>query len=183
MFRRMMKRGQQTNLLNSEQMTLLVKANQLLTDEKPAEAAPLFTQLAKALETLHPRRAANLYARAAHAYADSHDEQGTLVQARKALTLFLQYQMTQRAPVFFANILRKMNTQDMRTARSLLEKEYSSRIGLGSSEGDEGKSARLGLLPTNCPKCGAPVRGAEVNWVDEVTAECDYCGTLLRASK
>jgi hypothetical protein len=107
MFRRMMKWGQQTNLLNSEQMTLLVKANQLLADGKPAEAAPLFTQLAMALETQqHPRRAANLYARAAHAFADSHDEQGTLAQARKALTLFLQYQMTQRAPVFFANILR-----------------------------------------------------------------------------
>jgi hypothetical protein len=35
-------------------------------------------------------------------------------------------------------------------------------------------------LPTHCPSCGAAVRPDEVEWLDEVTAECAYCGSPLR---
>lgn len=35
-------------------------------------------------------------------------------------------------------------------------------------------------LPTQCPGCGAPTRPDEVEWLDETTAECAYCGTVLR---
>jgi hypothetical protein len=36
------------------------------------------------------------------------------------------------------------------------------------------------LLPTTCPGCGGPIRADEVEWVDEVTAECPYCGSAVR---
>lgn len=36
-------------------------------------------------------------------------------------------------------------------------------------------------LPTHCPACGAGVRPDEVEWLDEVTAECAYCGSPVRA--
>lgn len=35
-------------------------------------------------------------------------------------------------------------------------------------------------LPIHCPSCGAAVRPDEVEWLDENTAECAYCGSLLR---
>jgi hypothetical protein len=35
-------------------------------------------------------------------------------------------------------------------------------------------------LPTNCPSCGAPIRSDQVDWVDQATAECPYCGSLVR---
>jgi Zn finger protein HypA/HybF involved in hydrogenase expression len=37
------------------------------------------------------------------------------------------------------------------------------------------------ILPTNCPGCGGPIRSDEVEWADEVTAECPYCGSAVRA--
>jgi len=37
------------------------------------------------------------------------------------------------------------------------------------------------LLPTYCPFCGAIVEPDEVEWTDEATAECDYCGSPIRA--
>jgi hypothetical protein len=37
------------------------------------------------------------------------------------------------------------------------------------------------LLPTHCPSCGAPVHAGEVEWTDNNTAECDFCGNPLRA--
>lgn len=37
------------------------------------------------------------------------------------------------------------------------------------------------VLPTHCPSCGAAVRPDEIEWLDDVTAECAYCGSPLRA--
>lgn len=32
-------------------------------------------------------------------------------------------------------------------------------------------------LPTHCPSCGALLRPDEVEWLDDDTAECGYCGS------
>lgn len=40
--------------------------------------------------------------------------------------------------------------------------------------------ARRPILPTHCPSCGAPLRPDDVDWLDEVTAECVYCGSPVR---
>lgn len=37
------------------------------------------------------------------------------------------------------------------------------------------------LLPTHCPSCGGPVEPDTVEWMDDATAECDYCGGPIRA--
>jgi hypothetical protein len=38
---------------------------------------------------------------------------------------------------------------------------------------------RVDLLPAECPKCGAPARGAEVHWTGPQSADCAYCGANL----
>lgn len=38
---------------------------------------------------------------------------------------------------------------------------------------------RTDLLPSTCPKCGAPVRGNEVRWTGSQSAECSFCGANL----
>jgi len=37
------------------------------------------------------------------------------------------------------------------------------------------------VLPTNCHGCGVPLHADEVEWTDEITAECPYCGSAVRA--
>lgn len=37
--------------------------------------------------------------------------------------------------------------------------------------------AKRTMLPTHCPACGAGVRPDEIEWLDDVTAECAYCGS------
>src|SRR5450759_1587975 len=96
--------------LGAEQLALLQQANQLMTNGNAGQAAPLFAQLAAQMEASnHPRRAANLHARAAHAFADNQAGQMALGQARSALNLFITNQMTLRTPMFYANITRKLN--------------------------------------------------------------------------
>jgi hypothetical protein len=42
---------------------------------------------------------------------------------------------------------------------------------------------RVDLLPTNCPRCGAPTRGHEIHWIGAQSANCSYCGSSLPMKK
>jgi hypothetical protein len=39
------------------------------------------------------------------------------------------------------------------------------------------------ILPIHCPGCDGPIRSDEVEWADDATAECPYCGSAVRAEK
>jgi hypothetical protein len=43
------------------------------------------------------------------------------------------------------------------------------------------ESTEKRTLPVACPTCGAPLRSDEVEWVDGASAECPFCGGLVRA--
>ncbi len=175
-------RGPQNVMLTPPQMATLAEANRLVAQGRPGQAAPMFAGLALALlSSNHPRRAANLHARAAHAYADSRDEPAALTQARAALNLFFQYHMPRRVGMFYANITRKLNNLGMRSAAERLQQEYGSRIGQLGPLPPERTAPEHGRLPSNCPKCGAPTPHEGASWVDGNTVECDYCGSLIQA--
>ena len=171
----------QANPLPPAQMQILNQANRFIAAGQPGQAAPLFAKLASTMEASnHPRRAANLHAQAAHAFADSNNEASALMHATAALTLFIQNQMVGRTPVFYANITRKLNNKGMKNAVEALAKEFGSKVGSLPAPGQPAAGKR-GLLPTNCPKCGGPIHGDDANWVDANTIECDYCGVMIRA--
>jgi hypothetical protein len=179
MFRGLRNQAQQSNPLNPTQLQTMRQANQFVASGQPGQAAPLFAGLASEMETAnHPRRAANLHAQAAHAFADSQQEQRALNQARAALTLFIQYQMVQRTPVFYANITRKLNAHGMKNAAAALALEFGKQVsGMPASASP---APGRGQLPTNCPQCGGPIHPSTTTWIDGNTAECEYCGALIR---
>jgi hypothetical protein len=170
------------NPLGPDLMTTLIQANQLQAEGKPLEAARLFAQLATAMQARqHPHRAANLYTRAAHAYADARDAEHALACARQALQLFAQTRMARRAAAFHANITRKMTGLGMTAAASDLEREFGAQIAALPAEPQPATPLRHDLLPTHCPKCGAPVHTEDATWVDDRTLECEYCGAYIRS--
>lgn len=42
---------------------------------------------------------------------------------------------------------------------------------------------RADLLPSNCARCGAPVRSQDVKWTGPRSADCTYCGAHLEMKK
>jgi hypothetical protein len=38
-------------------------------------------------------------------------------------------------------------------------------------------------LPSECPKCSGPIRGVEVRWTGDLSADCPYCGANLPLAK
>jgi len=180
-FRRRGGRGMQ---LGPVQIQILSQANRLVAAGHPGEAAQLFADLAQQMEVSnHPRRAANLHAQAAHAYADNQDETGALGHARRALTLFLQYQMVERTPRFYANIERKLRARNMVKAADALQAEFGQKVGTLPQPPPQPQAPGQQRLPSNCPQCGAPVRGDEIEWINQYSAECIYCGSVVQTEK
>ncbi len=178
MFRR--RRMMQAMPLTAPQLEQMVQANQLLAQGKKLEAGAIFAGVADELkDSNHPRRAANVYTRAAHAYADGNDASNALACSRQALSLFIQNKMARRAAMFYTNITRKMSAHGMKEAEVALRGEFADKVAGQTFEPRQAPHPH-GTLPTDCPKCGAPVHGDDVNWVDEHTVECEYCGALIR---
>jgi hypothetical protein len=170
---------EQTEPLDPPHRQVQIQANQLVAKGKPGQAAPLFAKLAEVESADHPRWAANLHAQAAHAFADSQQGPAALIQARAALHLFLKHQMSERAPVFYANITRKLKNKGMENAAEALTSEFGSRLAALPATAASA-AQKQGVLPTNCPKCGASVHGERAKWVNADTVECEYCGSLIR---
>ncbi len=163
------------------ELAALSEANRLAAAGQPQQAAPLFAQVAQALAAAgHPRRAATVHTRAAHAYADGGNETAALAQSRTALSLFSQQAMEQRLQQFYTNIIQKLRARGMAPAAETLQREFAARVGNLSPVKEASDSGQRGRLPSECPKCAAPVRSDEVGWIDSHSAECPYCGAVLQ---
>jgi hypothetical protein len=167
--------------LTPDQLAALRQVNQLITNGHFLEAAGILAQLAQQMEnTNHPRRAANFHAQAAHLYADGNDAAQSLTHAQAALKLFIQYQMANRTPRFYANITQKMHNRGMAASAAQLEKEFGNLIGSIPSPTQTPGPQAHGRLPSSCPQCGAPARSDEVDWIDNTSAECIFCGGVIQ---
>jgi hypothetical protein len=147
--------------------------------------------VAQQIEAERPKRAANLYAGAAHALADGGDEAHALKQARAALGLFLKNDMGDRASTFYTNISKKLRNKGLGAAADLLQQEFGGQVGAATTTSADSKAGTggavtapvvRGRLPSNCPTCGGPARSDEADWIDEHSAACVYCGGVLQAT-
>jgi len=161
----------------------LNRANRLLAVGQYAEAAGLFAQLGLLADrTGHPRQSANLYAQAAQAAAGQPDRELALLYGRTALKAFARLGMLLRVTDFLANFSQLLRQKGMDSEANLLQLEFGGqpiKVGPVPVE-DEPSAPASARLPSACPQCGAPARSDEVEWIDEQSAECAYCGGVIQ---
>jgi hypothetical protein len=102
-----------------------------------------------------------------------------LQQVQVALRFFVRLQMLPRAAQFYGNIRMKMNHNGMSASATELEKEFGGVLANVPARSLGGMQQGPRHLPTNCPKCGAPLRADEIEWVDAITASCSFCGSVV----
>jgi len=170
MFRRRFQRRIIRPLLENALSAQMNQAETLISSGQPAQAAQLYMRLASEAElTHHPRQAGSFYARAAHAWLDGQNITRARVCAAKAVSYYNQLGMQLRAERFQERF-------DLRCDSLLAENAPVSTPGQPPVQ-----ARQIKTLPTACPQCGAPLRADEVEWADESTAECNFCGALIRA--
>ena len=187
MFRRPMRplrRAVMRGAMRPNQVVLqaVTRANNLLAQGKPNDAAQIYERLVQEAESRgFAKPAANAHAQAALAYALAKNETAALTHARTALIQFAQLGMVQRAPTFYNNVVQKLRENGMSNAVDTLQREFGDQIKALTAQGF-GAPASRGRLPSKCPHCAGPARSDEVDWIDAQSAECVYCGGVIQTA-
>lgn len=164
----------------------LAKANRLLAEGRSLEAAQIFAQVAALADQQGAGgRAAQLSARACQSYLAGGDLASARTHALRAARFALQSGDLTHAVRLAHRLLAEFRERGSAAEADALKNEINrefSKAGISLSDAAPGESdipARK--LPAQCPACLGPVRPDEVDWVDESSARCSYCGTILSA--
>lgn len=174
------RRGIMGGLLAAGLMSRLAAANRHLEAGRAVEAADEFAQLAQeASARSQPRRAVQLHLRAGEAYAQAGRGEQALAQARAAIAIIRSVGGDWWATRMMARIVEGLRRAGLTAEAETLERELAGFAPSGEEESGPPMPAR-GRLPTHCPQCGGPLRSDEVEWIDDHTAECPFCGSAVR---
>lgn len=177
MFRRPIRRAVRRMGVNPVTQNEVSRANQLLQLGQFAPAAEAFMHLSRQMErTGKPRQAANLHAQAALAWARAGIEERATNQANIAFAQFTLLGMQRRIVEFKAELDQALHSQKPANTEAVAAAEVPVNPTMEAAAANP----QHGKLPVICTQCGAPVRSDEVEWVDDVSAECGFCGAILQ---
>lgn len=166
----------------------LVRANQLMADGQFVEAAIIFEWLSEQAERRGMLvRAGDLILQASRAHFRASDVETAVQQVTEALRLFVHGGREGRVPRVLSKATAVLRKQGHNAQADLLEQEAVGMFGdVGLSLAEAGQHAhqvteeKWGTLPPLCNGCGAPLVPDEVEWYDARTAECLYCGAVVK---
>jgi tetratricopeptide (TPR) repeat protein len=168
---------------------VLARANRLMAEERFAEAAAIYEQLyQEGKERGFVARAGDLALQAARACFAAGDVGAALKHAKGALRLLAESGRAGRIPHVLSRMTTTLRDGGYDAQADELEREAEQILGeMGLSFEEARRRApqmpeKRGALPARCDGCGAPVLPDEVEWHDAQTAECLYCGTVLKAT-
>jgi hypothetical protein len=157
----------------------LVLANQTFEAGDYADAAARFEAIARAAEIRGGPRAPQFYFQAGRASLLDGQSEAGLSQLEHGMDLLAEAGEVERLQRVGRHILAELEERGMENEASKLSAWLGSKLPKGLNQA-ENRPARGATLPTHCPSCGAGVRSGEVDWLDEHTVECVYCGSPVR---
>jgi hypothetical protein len=126
-----------------------------------------------------PVRAGYLYLQAARARLEKGDPRDALALAQHAIHLLAGVGRVERARGPLLGTIQALEDKGYRDQAITLRAQVSALLG---GSGLAPSVHRQGTLPTRCPSCNAPVRADEISWIDGRSAECVFCGGVIRAT-
>jgi hypothetical protein len=159
---------------------LLQRANQWMATGNYIEAASAFEQLARAAEARGGPRAPFFYIQAGRARVLGGQTAGGVEYLQRGLGLFATRGLNGRVYNVGNRLVGELNQRGL-TKEAQQVSAYIKNL-LPGFDPDQGapSSSKRPPIPTHCPGCGAPLRPDEVEWLDDVTAECAFCGSPVR---
>lgn len=161
---------------------LLQRANELIAIGDFAGAARAFEQLARAAEGRGGPRAPFLYLQAGRAHILCGQVNVGVEHLERGLGLFAARGQTGKVFALGQRIAAELSQRGMGKEAQQIAEYVRGLLPDFAASAAAAPAARP-PLPTHCPACGAPIHSDEVEWMDEVTAECAFCGSPLRAGK
>ncbi len=130
-------------------------------------------------------KAGDLHLEAARCYLQLDDIDRADDHGLKALRLFIQAGRPLKVRRLVPRMMAVLHRKGYHDEAEKLRREVDALLGAPAREraipwGE--RAVQPGSLPTKCPSCGGPVRSDEVNWIDSHSAECAYCGGIVKAT-
>jgi hypothetical protein len=129
-------------------------------------------------------KAGDLYLEAARCYLQLDDIDRAEDHGLKALQLFIQARRPGKVRRLVPRMMAVLRRKGYHDEAEELRQEVEALLG-APPEGaipQAERAVRRGSLPAKCPSCGGPVRSDEVNWIDSSSAECAYCGGIVKTT-
>ena len=158
---------------------MLQHANQLMAAGDYSGAAIAFQELAQGAEDRFPRRAPFLFMEAGRAAILNGQTKDGITTLRRGLTILASQGRIHRMRVMGQRVIEELHARGLNT-----EAEEIAGVLSGSLPKEipteTFTTTKRPILPTHCPSCGAALKPDEVEWIDDNTVECDYCGSPVR---
>lgn len=161
---------------------VLQEANFAFDKGEYGRAGELFENLAEAADARGGPRAPLFHLQAGRARILAGQTKLGLPSLKRGLVLLSERGQWQKLHQMGQRVIGELSTRSLTQEAS----EMEAFLGTLSPSMPAAETIRTPskkpVLPTHCPSCGAALRPDEVEWVDEVTAECAYCGSPVRES-
>lgn len=178
--RRMFRRNIRKTLAQ-EVPPVLQEANFAFDKGEYGRAGELFERIAATADARGGPRAPIFYLQAGRARVFAGQTALGMPSLKRGLELLAQRGQFPRLHQAGGRVISELNERGLKDEASEIETFLKTRLPSGSLLDSAKTPSRRPVLPTHCPSCGTALRPEEVEWLDEVTAECDYCGSPVRA--
>jgi hypothetical protein len=146
------------------------------------EAGALFEELALGAARRGIPRAPQLFLQAGHAFVKAEDSEHGIELLKRGLKSMGKMGQLRRLPAASQRVLSELQSLGLQEESTKLEEEINQLLAQwGVSLAAPTHQSKL-HLPAKCPQCGGTVHPQEVEWIDERSASCDYCGSILEAT-
>lgn len=179
MFRRRAQRIIRRMTRQGDVPTALQQANQMMENGDYKNAAESFHILAKGTEERFPHRAPFLYVEAGRAAILSGETKSGMADLRRGLTILASQRRFTRLQILGQRIVHELQAHGLSTEAEEIVSLLNGNLPTKALN-ETPAPAKRPTVPTHCPSCGAAMKPDEVEWLDEITAECSYCGSPVR---
>jgi hypothetical protein len=163
-----------------ESLRRLKKAHELMAQDRPADAAVIFDELAEAGAKRGIHRAPQLYLQAGRAWIEAGESERGVQRINTGLDLMNEMKQLRRLPVVGQRIITELTNRGLTDHAASLEDKVKSMLAAhGLSLAAASSRVTKPQLPAKCSYCGGNIHPDEVEWFDNQQASCAYCGSLL----
>ena len=174
MFRRQIRKS-----LAQEVPPVLQEANFAFDKGEYGRAAELFEQIAQVADARGGPRAPLFHLQAGRSRILAGQTVLGMPSLKRGLELLKQGRYFLRLHRSWRRIIADLTERGLMKEASEIEAWFKAELP-PAPKLDESETTKHPVLSTHCSSCGAAVKPDEVEWLDDITAECGYCGSPVR---
>ena len=159
---------------------VLQEANFVFGKGDYGRAAELFERIAQTADARSGGRAPLFHLQAGRARILAGQTSLGMPSLKRGLELLAQRRQFPRLHKAGRRVVAELNEHGLQNEAAEIETWLNSVLPDMPSFDSPERPSKNAVLPTHCPSCGAAVRSDEVELLDDVTAECGYCGSPIR---